>query len=101
MAHPRHRIPRGRREFRGLGIGGRLVEECTRRAREAGLAELWLATTKPDYFARFGYHPGSRARFLLAGAEIVLVKLAQLYEQPLGRWLPALLGRHTFMVRSV
>jgi amino-acid N-acetyltransferase len=84
-------------ELQGLGIGTRLLDECTRRAREAALCELWLATTKPDYFTRFGYQVGSRARFLL----VLVTKLGQLYEQPLGRWLPALLGRHTFMLRSV
>jgi N-acetylglutamate synthase-like GNAT family acetyltransferase len=88
-------------EVQGLGIGSRLLEECARRAREAGIRELWLATTKPAYFTRFGYQAGSRARFLLASSAILVMKLEQLYEQPLGRWLPALLGRHTFMVRSV
>jgi N-acetylglutamate synthase-like GNAT family acetyltransferase len=88
-------------DLHGIGIGGRLVEECTRRAREIGLKRLWLATTKPEYFERFGYRVEPRSAILLASPGIVATKLRQLYEQPMVRWLPTLFGRHTFMARSV
>jgi amino-acid N-acetyltransferase len=88
-------------ELQGLGIGGRLVEECSRRAKEAGLKRLWLGTTKPEFFERFGYTVEPRLGVLMAQPAILVTKLRQLYEQPLVRWLPALLGRHTFMARSV
>ena len=78
----------------GQGIGRRLVQACQERASADGIARLWLATAKPGYFARCGFQPMSRWRL---PASVLLRKLSQTFRQPAGRWLPALLGRHTFM----
>jgi len=81
-------------EFQGQGIGGRLVEECLRRARANGIEHLWLATVKPGYFARFGFKPISRWKLPVS---VLLYKLRQVFQQPWERWLPALSGRFQFM----
>src|SRR5437870_4946477 len=46
----------------GRGTGGALMRACVARAAERGGRLLWLATAKPDYFARFGFAPFSRFR---------------------------------------
>jgi amino-acid N-acetyltransferase len=47
--------------FRGGGVGRLLVDAALRRARERGLAEVYLLTTSaPEYFARLGF--GFRSR---------------------------------------
>lgn len=47
---------------RGRGLGGRLVHECIARAREQGLASLWLlTTTAPAFFRRIGFATVDRA----------------------------------------
>lgn len=47
---------------RGSGLGGRLVHDCIARAREQGLASLWLlTTTAPAFFRRIGFAPIDRA----------------------------------------
>ena len=83
--------------FQGRGIGVRLVQHCEHMAKGSGIERLWLATVKPAYFARFGYKPISRWEL---PAPVLLRKLRQVFQQPVGRWLPALLGRHTFMWRE-
>ena len=84
-------------EAHGRGIGGALMRECIARAQATRC--LWLATQKPDYFARFGFAPMSKWRLPFG---VLVAKLLRLVEQPPRRWLPALFGRHTFMrfVRS-
>jgi amino-acid N-acetyltransferase len=48
-------------ERRGIGIGGRLVEQVLERAEEAGIDELYLLTTTAEnYFPRFGFAPTTR-----------------------------------------
>jgi hypothetical protein len=54
----------------------------------------WLATAKPSYFARFGFQPISRFQLPI---RVLWTKLRLIFQQPPARWLPALLGRHTFM----
>src|SRR5262249_36696401 len=76
------------------GTGAALVRACIARASEQGVRFLWLATAKPGYFARFDFHPISRWSLPL---RVLLHKLRLVFQQPLGRWLPALFGRHTFM----
>jgi len=78
----------------GRGVGTILMQACITRATDAGATFLWLATQKPDYFARYGFVRMSKWRLPL---RVVLYKLRLIFEQPLRRWLPALFGRHTFM----
>ncbi|MFF3223065.1 GNAT family N-acetyltransferase [Nocardia suismassiliense] len=78
----------------GRGVGAMLVRACMTEAESAGATFVWLATEKPDYFARFGFRPMSKWQLPL---RIVLHKVRLVFEQPARRWLPALLGRHTFM----
>src|SRR3954462_185406 len=43
-------------DHRGIGIGGRLVEELLSRATEEGINEIYLlTTTAEEYFPRFGF----------------------------------------------
>ena len=76
------------------GTGAALMRACLARAAEGGVQLLWLATAKPAYFARFGFHAFSRWRL---GPRVLLYKLLLVLQQPIARWLPALFGRHTFM----
>jgi len=85
-------------ECQGKGVGRRLIQECLRRARERGVRQLWLATIKPGYFARYGF--GRISRWQLP-AGVLLRKLRQTFDQPIRRWRPALFGRHTFMMCAV
>ncbi|MEV0246801.1 GNAT family N-acetyltransferase [Nocardia sp. NPDC050712] len=78
----------------GRGVGAMLVRACMTEAGIAGATFVWLATEKPDYFARFGFRRMSKWRLPL---RVVLHKLWLVFEQPASRWLPALYGRHTFM----
>ena len=85
-------------EAQGKGVGSLLMRACISRANEGQTAPLvWLATAKPDYFARFGFRPVSRFR-LPAG--VLWTKFRLVFQQPIGRWVPALVGRHTFMVAA-
>jgi amino-acid N-acetyltransferase len=79
----------------GQGIGAVLVRETVGRARSRATSQLWLATAKPEYFARFGFTAISR--YALPAA-VLFAKLRQVFAQPPLRWPPALLGRFTFMV---
>jgi amino-acid N-acetyltransferase len=81
----------------GQGIGALLMREAVARALTRGASQLWLATAKPQYFERFGFVPISR--FALP-ATVLFAKLHQVFTQPVVRWLPALVGRFTFMVYS-
>jgi N-acetylglutamate synthase-like GNAT family acetyltransferase len=81
-------------EYQGKRVGAGLVRECLERAKAQSFHCVFLATTKVTYFARFGFKPFSRWQ-LPSG--VLLRKLGQVFHQPPARWLPALLGRHTFM----
>jgi amino-acid N-acetyltransferase len=81
-------------ELQGRGIGRLLMQKCKDRAAAGGIAYLWLATIKPEYFRRYSFHPISRWSL---PAAVLWRKLRQVFQQPLSRWAPALFGRHTFM----
>lgn len=78
----------------GRGVGGALMRACLARAANAEV--VWLATAKPEYFARYGFKPFSRWGLSMRA---LMRKLGLIFEQPAGRWIPALFGRHTFMRR--
>jgi N-acetylglutamate synthase-like GNAT family acetyltransferase len=80
--------------LQGQGIGGMLMRKCTERAAASQITRLWLATVKPEYFARYSFHPISRWSL---PTSVLVRKLRQVFQQPARRWIPALLGRHTFM----
>ena len=49
-------------EYRGSGVGRRLVEQLLERAEEDGIDELYLLTTTAEkYFPRFGFKTTSRS----------------------------------------
>jgi amino-acid N-acetyltransferase len=81
-------------QCQGQGVGQQLMQACKQRASSAGVQHLWLATVKPEYFMRYGFQVISRWEL---PASTLLRKLRQTFQQPLRRWLPALVGRHTFM----
>lgn len=85
-------------ELHGHGIGAALVKECERRAAERGIGRVFLATAKPDYFARLGYR---RIAMWSLPARVLLEKLRPVFQQEGSRWWPALAGRYTFMERRV
>jgi amino-acid N-acetyltransferase len=80
--------------LQGQGIGGMLVRKCIEEASSRQIKQLWLATIKPEYFARRSFRPISR---WVLPASVLWRKLHQVFQQPVRRWVPVLLGRHTFM----
>jgi len=76
------------------GVGRQLMEACCQLAVSNGIRYLWLATMKPEYFSRYGFQEISKWEL---PASTLLRKFAQTFEQPIGRWIPAFSGRHTFM----
>jgi amino-acid N-acetyltransferase len=80
--------------LQGKGVGSALLRACIERATERRAQSLWLATAKPTYFERFGFHPVSRWQLPVA---VLLTKLILVFQQRPARWLPAIFGRHTFM----
>jgi N-acetylglutamate synthase-like GNAT family acetyltransferase len=85
-------------EFQGQGIGTQLIRKCEEKAVADHVTHLWLATIKAEYFGRHSFHPMSRWDL---PASVLLRKLRQVFQQPVQRWIPALVGRHTFMQRSL
>jgi amino-acid N-acetyltransferase len=81
------------RHSRGLGM--LLVKRCLERAHHAGVRVVFLATTKPSYFARLGFRPISKWRLPWL---VLLREVRRVLAQPIDRWLPAFLGRHQFMM---
>jgi N-acetylglutamate synthase-like GNAT family acetyltransferase len=77
----------------GLGVGSALVEESLEQAAQRG-GLVFLATAKPEYFSRFGFTPISK---WVLPAGVLVDKFAKVLAQPIRRWIPSLLGRHTFM----
>ena len=49
-------------EYRGSGVGRKLVEQLLEKAEKAGIEELFLLTmTAEKYFPRFGFAPTTRS----------------------------------------
>ena len=46
--------------FQGRRVGQLLMEHALDKARAQGFKRVWLATSKPEYFARFGFQTISR-----------------------------------------
>lgn len=78
----------------GQGIGTMLMQKCKEQAAANQVTRLWLATVKPAYFQRYSFRPTSRWSLPTL---VLLRKLVQVFRQPVRRWVPVLLGRHTFM----
>jgi amino-acid N-acetyltransferase len=78
----------------GQAIGRQLMQACQQHAEAVGIPQLWLATVKPGYFSHYGFQPFPQWEL---PASVLLRKLRQTFQQPSGRWLPALFGRYTFM----
>ena len=51
-------------EYRGRGIGSRLVEACLEEARALGLGEVFCLTLRPEFFQRFVFKLVSREDLL-------------------------------------
>ena len=81
-------------ELQGQGIGAMLMQKCKERAVASQLTSLWLATVKPEYFRRYSFLTISRWSL---PPSVLLRKFRQVLQQPVQRWVPVLLGRHTFM----
>ena len=81
-------------EFQGQGVGTALINGCKQRAVANGMNRLWLATVKVDYFRRHSFHTISRWSL---PTSVRLRKLMPVFRQPIRRWVPVLLGRHTVM----
>jgi amino-acid N-acetyltransferase len=81
-------------ELQGKGIGAMLMRKCKEEAIASQIRHLWLATVKPEYFRRYSFRPISRWGL---PRSVLLRKFRQVFQQPVQRWVPVLLGRHTFM----
>ena len=51
-------------EYRGRGLGSRLVKTCLEEAKVLGLSEIFLLTLAPDFFKSFGFRVVSREDLL-------------------------------------
>jgi amino-acid N-acetyltransferase len=80
----------------GRGVGSRLVAESLAHTDVAGCRRVWLATTKPGYFGRFGFNSVSPWGLPWL---VLLSKLPRVFRQPLARWRVVLRGRLAYMQR--
>jgi len=84
-----------RLEFVGYGLDAPAAGHVDFRNTDVkGAAVVWLGTAKPMYFARFGFTPISKWSLPFG---VLVGKFMLVFDQPAGRWIPALAGRHTFM----
>jgi N-acetylglutamate synthase-like GNAT family acetyltransferase len=80
----------------GRGVGSRLVAGALARADMAGCRRVWLATTKPGYFGRFGFNgvlPWDLPWL------VILSRLPRVFRQPPARWPAVLRGRLVYIQR--
>lgn len=80
----------------GEGVGTILIAQLVEEAQAEGAELLWLSTTKPGYFSRFGFELMSRWRLPLW---VLLRKFRTVFQQPPNRWRSAVFGGHVFMCR--
>ena len=76
-------------EARGLGVGHALVDECVRRARRAGAAELGLHTSESmrvgiRMYEQIGFVRAPEYDFQPAGAELVMAYILSLTRETEG-----------------
>ncbi len=76
------------------GVGTLLVETSLAWARAAGNRQVYLATMKPEYFARFGFQ---RLRRRDVPLRVLLAVILPVFGQPLDRWKVALRQGEIFM----
>ena len=86
-----------RPEYQRQGVGDALLNRCIDISISKGIRTLWLSSTKPNYFSRFGFQPISKWSLPMS---VLMCKIRLVFQQPADRWMPALLGRHTFMKYS-
>jgi N-acetylglutamate synthase-like GNAT family acetyltransferase len=82
----------------GKGIGSALMTRCVDSIIPKKPRFLWLATLKPGYFSRFGFEPMSKWKL---PPNVLCHKFFLVFQQPILRWLPALIGRPTFMKLNI
>jgi amino-acid N-acetyltransferase len=80
----------------GRGVGSRLVAESLACADGKGCRRVWLATTKPGYFGRFGFCVVSPWGLPWL---VLLSKLPRVFRQRPARWSAVLGGRLVYMQR--
>ena len=85
-------------QCQGCGVGKKLIAASVRSATLLDVEYLWLATSKPDFFSRYGFKPISRWEL---PSSVLLRQFRKTLRQPIARILPALFGRYTFMERNL
>ncbi len=85
-------------QCQGHGVGRKLIAAAVRSATLLDVERLWLVTSKPSFFSRYGFKPISRWEL---PSSVLLRQLRKTLRQPIARILPALFGRHTFMQRNL
>ncbi|MDX1962411.1 MAG: GNAT family N-acetyltransferase [Pirellulales bacterium] len=81
-------------QFQGLGLGRGVVGHLLHQAKQLLDAEIWLSTTKPDYFARFGFYKISCWELPL---RTLAGKLPGVFRQPWPLWWRTCVTPFTFM----
>ncbi len=84
--------------WQGKDAGALLMRGCEDLARARSIQRLWLATLKPEYFARFGYRRFSKWQL---PAKVLGRKLGLIFTLPAGQWLRELLAPFAFMEKDV
>lgn len=52
-------------EFRGLGVGAKLVDKCVERACKLGINQIICFTSSPDFFRPFGFHTEHGSKWVM------------------------------------
>ncbi|MDR1018357.1 MAG: N-acetyltransferase [Lachnospiraceae bacterium] len=73
-------------KFHSMGIGGRLIENSLKKAKDLGYKAMLLPGGYPEYYTRFGFKPASFYGFKwLDGSELDAFMALELEEGYLGR----------------
>lgn len=51
------------KDFRSMGIGGKLLRNIIQRIREKSAARIFVLTYRPDFFKHYGFYEVSREEF--------------------------------------